>query len=136
MSKRDISHVVESFERCTESHGFLDRFYELFLAASPEVGEKFRNTDFDRQKRALRESLQMMLAGADFPETGIIRNHMERLARRHSRSERDVPPELYDLWLDALVQAVSERDPDYTEALGRAWREAMRAGIEFMRANY
>ena len=37
----------ESLERCGRGV-FVDRFYERFLASSPEVREKFAGTDFDR----------------------------------------------------------------------------------------
>jgi hypothetical protein len=34
------------------------------------------------------------------------------------------------------MQAVSEHDPQYTLELERAWREALKDGIELMKANY
>jgi hemoglobin-like flavoprotein len=134
------SQVIDSFKRCQAKPGFLDRFYQLFLASSPRVAERFRNTDFERQKVMLRASLHTLLAGASdggaVPGAGPIRAHLEHMAQRHGRLELDIPPDLYDLWLHCLVQAVSEHDPEFSDEVGNAWRQALRPGIDFMRAHY
>ncbi len=44
----------DSLGRCIEGGKFLDRFYELFVQSSEEVREKFKNTDLEKQKNALR----------------------------------------------------------------------------------
>ena len=62
--------------------------------------------------------------------------HLERLAKLHSRAELDIKPELYDLWLDRLVQAVKEFDPMFDAETGAAWRRMLAPGIEFMKSRY
>jgi len=62
--------------------------------------------------------------------------HLERLARLHSRAELDIKPELYDLWLDRLVQAVEEFDPMFDLEIETAWRRLLQPGIEFMKSRY
>jgi hemoglobin-like flavoprotein len=74
----------------------------------------------------------MMLAGGGSERTV----HLERLAKRHSKAELDIKPELYDLWLDRLVQAVREFDPMFDPEIEAAWRRALRPGIEFMKSRY
>jgi len=134
MAERDIELFNDSLERCTGRPGFLDRFYELFMASSEEVAAKFKHTDFRKQKKALRVSLYKMMlvregnAGADAD--------LERLAHLHSRRQLDVRPELYELWLDRLIQAVREFDPVFSGETEKAWRNVMRPGIEFMKARY
>ena len=130
----DIDAVTNSYHRCLHTSGFVDTFYELFLAKSPEVAEKFRNTDFTRQKRMLRESLLMMVMFNHDPDS--VREDLEQLARRHSRHEVDIPPPLYDLWLDSLCEAVEKHDPEFRPELADNWREAMQAGIEVFISNY
>jgi hemoglobin-like flavoprotein len=61
---------------------------------------------------------------------------LESLARRHGRAELDIKPELYDLWLDRLVQAVSEADPKFDAAIEVAWRRVLQPGIDFMKSRY
>ena len=134
MAERDVELFNDSLERCTGRPGFLDRFYELFMASSEEVAAKFKHTDFRKQKKALRVSLYKMMlvregnAGADVD--------LERLAQLHSRRQLDVRPELYELWLDRLIQAVREFDPLFSGESEKAWRNVMRPGIEFMKARY
>lgn len=124
----------DSLHRCAACVGFFDRFYELFLASSEEVREKFQNTDFGRQKQALRASLYIMPLLHSWSEGYSI--HFEKIARRHSRADRDIRPELYDLWLNCLLRAVRETDPLYRTEVGVAWREVLEPGIEFMKSRY
>lgn len=130
----DLDDVTASFHRCRASENFIDTFYEHFLAKSEEVKEKFRNTDFSRQKLMLRESLLMMLL-VNQNEPGAIQE-LERLGERHSRRGVNIPPHLYDLWLDALCEAVEKHDPEFKPALVEKWRAAMRPGIKMIVSRY
>jgi hypothetical protein len=130
----DLDAVTASYQRCRTSDGFADTFYVHFLAKSQEVVDKFRRTDFARQKLMLRESLLAMLLfnlGSD-----DARAELQRLAERHSRRGVDIPPHLYELWLDALCEAVAEHDPECTADLIEQWRKAMQAGIQLLVAKY
>jgi len=130
----DLDAVTASYHRCRASDRFIETFYEHFLAKSKEVAEKFRGTDFTRQKFMLRESLLMMLLfNHDGPEAV---EELERLAERHSRRGVDIPPHLYSLWLDALCEAVEKHDPEYKPTLNDKWRAAMRPGIELLMSKY
>ncbi len=124
----------DSLERCTANSEFMDRFYDLFLASSREVAEKFRHTDFPRQKRMLKASLYMMILTGD-GKTNTQEN-LQHIAKRHSRTDLDIKPELYTLWLDCLIQAVKECDPRFTPETETAWRRIMEQGITFMQSHY
>lgn len=130
----DLDAVTASYHRCRASAGFFDRFYERFLAKSPDIAHKFRHTDFKRQKLMLRESLiSMLLFNQDI---GTAREELERLAARHSRQQVDIPPYMYELWLDSLCETVAEHDPEFTPQLGTEWRAAMKAGIDLLISRY
>jgi len=130
----NLDAVTASYHRCRASAGFFDTFYERFLAKSEEVAEKFRQTDFTRQKLMLRESLiSMLLFNLG---TGSARAELEQLAERHSRRDVDIAPHLYDLWLDALCETVERHDPDFKPELAQEWRAAMRAGIDLLISRY
>ena len=109
MHERDVELFNDSIERCSGKPDFLRRFYTLFLASSDTVARKFEHTDMRRQARMLKTSLYIMMLASGDPERIV---HLERLARLHSRAELDIKPELYDVWLDRLVQAVSGIRPD------------------------
>lgn len=133
-SDRAAELFNDSLERCTASAEFLDRFYDLFLASSREVAEKFRHTDFPKQKRMLKASLYMMILMAEGKSE--IQKDLQRIAKRHSRADLDIRPELYTLWLDCLIQAAREYDPRFTPETETAWRRIMEQGIAFMQSHY
>lgn len=124
----------ESLDRCLLSPGFLKRFYEVFLASSPEVRQKFEHVDMGRQRQVLHQSLKLTLMAAyGTPDStrGLL-----GLAQTHSRQARNIPPQLYNFWLDALVQAASEHDPQFTPDLGVAWRDMLQPAIQFITERY
>ena len=128
------STVAESLARCLDDSRFLDRFYELFVSSSDAVADKFRNTDFDNQKRVLASSLYLMIMAMEGGDAAVA--YMERIATRHGRNDLDIRPEMYDVWLDCLVCAASECDPKFSDEIEQDWREVMRFGIEFMRKRH
>ncbi|MBI3374589.1 MAG: globin [Betaproteobacteria bacterium] len=133
MDERDIELFNDSIERCSASPEFLRRFYTLFLASSDTVAKKFEHTDLRKQASLLKASLYIMITASGESDRVV---HLERLAKRHSRAELDIKPELYDLWLDRLVQAVGEFDPMFDAEIEAAWRRMLRPGIDFMKSRY
>lgn len=130
-----LQTMDESLRRCNAHPGFLDLFYENFLASSPKVKEKFANTDFAKQKRALQASLNLMLRVAEEGGKGPER-YLKDLAQRHSRSELNIGAELYDLWLDSLLATVKELDPEYNKKVEEAWDEVMSVGIGYLLSHF
>ena len=122
----------ESLDRCDACPKFFDRFYEIFLAASPKVREKFAQTDFNRQKGALRASLFRMLSAVkDGPES-----QLDPLAERHSSRQLNIGAEMYDVWLDSLLVAVKECDPKFDPQVEKAWEGVMMVGISYLLSRY
>ena len=68
------------------------------------------------------------------------RRALDHLTAREIRFPRKVHEVIDDAerngWLDCLVQAVKEHDPEASEETEALWRDAMRPGIAFMRARY
>jgi hemoglobin-like flavoprotein len=133
-TERDIELFNDSLERCTSGRQFLNRFYRLFVTSSPEVAAKFANTDFSVQERAVKVSFFMIMSAIEGKAEGDV--HLERIAALHSRKGMDIPPALYDRWLDCLIKAVHECDPGFCEEIEQAWRSVMRVGIDFMKSRY
>ena len=125
----------DSLARCLRGDQFFQRFYELFLASSEEVREKFRATDFRKQRRMLQTSFYMLVEyiALGWPE---CKAYLERIAVAHSKQGRNIAPHLYDLWLDSLLRAVKECDPEYSTEVEAAWRFMMGAGIVFLKSRY
>jgi hemoglobin-like flavoprotein len=124
-----------SLDRCSAHPDFLDLFYEVFLASSPKVREKFANTNLLKQKAALQASFTLLLETAQ-REGEAPPVHLENLARRHGASELAVGAELYDLWLDSLLVAVQASDPAWTPEVAAAWERVMGVGIAYLCSRY
>jgi hemoglobin-like flavoprotein len=124
-----FDQVVASYHRARQSGELFDTFYDLFLRKSPEIPPLFAHTDFRHQKLMLRESLLEMLL---FVQTESNRMEIERLAERHR--QLNVKKAHYDLWVDALCEALAKHDPRFSSALEELWRVTMRKGIEVMTA--
>lgn len=114
----------QSYGRCIEKGQFIERFYDIFLDSHPDVSRAFASTDFDRQRRLLRRTLTsaiMYAAGSDSVEREIA-----TMADMHSRKGRaPVQPHLYSYWLESLMVAIKEFDPECDLQLERRWRQAL-----------
>jgi len=135
MFRPEIELFNDSLTRCLRGERLFQRFYDLFLASSPEVREKFRATDFRRQRRMLQTSFYMLVEyiALGWPE---CQAYLERIAAAHGKQGRDIPPHLYDLWLDCLLRAVKECDEFFSPDIEAAWRYMMGAGILFLKSRY
>ena len=82
----------------------------------------------------LRESILMMVMFNR--DTEGVSGDILKLAEQHDHDHADVPPHLYNLWLDSLCEAIQKHDPEYTPELANSWRDAMLPGIEMMISKY
>lgn len=126
----------QSFERCrtgADPEPFFASFYRSFTAASNQVAETFRNTDMAKQQVMLEKSFYRLLM---FYTTNNVDDYIEHIAVRHNRHNLNINPELYDLWLEKLLETVSEFDPLYDEQIELAWRLVFSTGITYMKHKY
>ena len=112
---------------------FIGRFYELFLASSPRIAERFTSTNMSRQKTMLHDSFTTLV---DFNRQRRITPQMQYLGAVHGPAASDIPPELYTLWLDSLLATVAERDPRYSAGVELAWRLTLAPGIAYLQHAY
>lgn len=127
---------LASFDRCRTAAGFLEAFYQRFVASSEEVREKFKGTDMKRQVRMLEDSLYVVAVAVQGQEGSFARSDLPRIAARHSRKDLDIRPGLYDLWLECLIDTVRTHDPQFSREAEAAWRETIAFGIDYMREHY
>ena len=126
--------VCLSFDRCDANGDFGETFYHIFMESNPAIGPYFAQTDFGRQRRVLRDSVYMMVTrDVEDPE---FRTLLTRLGKTHGRHERNVLPELYELWLDSICRAAAALDPEWSDALEKKWRVRLRPGMQLVMAAY
>lgn len=123
-----------SYARCQGQPGFFDFFYDTFIDSSDEVRDKFSKTDMSKQIRTLTNSFYSNKLAVS--ESKMIQENLLQLAQLHSRQGRDIRPDLFDLWLDCLLDAVREFDAEYSVEIEAAWRSMMAPGISLMKENY
>ena len=123
-----------SLERCETYGEFGEVFYEAFLNASQEIPHYFENTDFIRQRLVLRDSVKMMVE-RDVADPAM-RAMLKQLGETHNRHNRNIPPFLYELWLNSVCATVRLLDPEWDERLDRQWRVRLRPGIQLITAAY
>jgi hemoglobin-like flavoprotein len=136
MSGERVEAFLESLKRCQATPVFLTAFYERFMDSSDEVRQKFAHTDFERQTRMLADSLLVLAVAAQGRQDSPAWESLPTLAARHSKRQLDVPPHLYDLWLECLIQSARQCDPEFSPSVERAWRETLAVGIAYMKGNY
>ena len=133
----DYDHVfTASYARAVtrgDKTAFSRRFYEEFISSSPVIAAKFEGTDMERQARKLMLSLRYMSKFHVGEPGGDI---MDRIGKQHSKNDLNIEPELYDDWLDSLVDTVRVFDPKFDDEVELAWRMSMAAGIAFMKFHY
>ncbi len=124
-----------SLARCEARPGFLDLFYEKFMASSPEVAGKFAGTDFVRQKRALKASFHhLLLVAHDRKQSPDA--YLSDVAARHGSGQLEIGASLYDFWLDSLLETVKACDPEWSLEVDRAWEAVMMVGIHYLCQSY
>lgn len=127
-AKTDVEKFDLSLSRALENDAFLDAFYDNFIGAGDHVAHFFTNSDMPRQKRKLRKSLENMARLIDgVPGYSMYISHLARVHHRYN-----IPPELYELWLDTLIQALYQSDPEFNEECEGVWRRVMKTGIDIM----
>ena len=96
MDEKTLELFNSSFEVCLGQEGFMERFYEIFLDASPEVREKFTDTDMEKQIRIIKKSLLLLTMAC--LGTEAVDEEIVRLGHRHGPQGLKIGAHLYDLW--------------------------------------
>ena len=134
----DMNNYVDIFEQSYKraigddsyNPDFIERFYDIFLARSERISAMFEDTDTSAQKTMLHDSLLYMV---DFFTSRRTIEHMDKIAAVHGVEGHEIPEDLYDLWMESLVEAVKEFDADFDTEIELAWRLVLSPGITFMK---
>ena len=129
MNFETIFHSSYQRNVIDQSNLFFTRFYQKFISSSPQVREAFKNTDMNRQKDMLKDSLNHII---DFASTKTSNNFLQGLALVH-KQVNNIEENMYDLWLKAILATLEEIDPEYSKEEGLAWKIMLSPGIEFMK---
>jgi len=132
VSSEVVQTAQDSYDRCRQAHDFFPKFYNRLLASNESIPPMFVNTSFEKQNKLLDHGIGSLLIFAKRRNPALL----QRIAERHGRRDLAVKPSLYGCFLDSLIAAVAEFDPQFSPDVERAWRAAMTPGIEFMKAAF
>jgi hemoglobin-like flavoprotein len=126
--------VKASFARCSSTN-MLDVFYEAMLE-EPAIRKIFerRQQNLDTIKHKLRRTLVFLLANAADPD--LLHLRLQRVASLHSRSAHSVHPRLYRHFIQAMLQAVAQSDPEYDEDVKKAWLHILPVPVNYFIKHY
>lgn len=110
-----------SFQRARSDPAFIDRFYDRFIASSPEVAALFSGRDVRSIARKLTTTLEL-LADSARNEPGFDL-YLDLLARTHSRF--DISPAMFDAWRTALIETLRDCDPLFDASVETAWNDVI-----------
>ncbi|MFT7561591.1 MAG: hemoglobin-like flavoprotein [Flavobacteriales bacterium] len=126
-----------SYERTIKNYqgdgDFFEAFYEHFLNCSPLIRKHFENSNMHMQQRMLKKSFYSLVV---FYASGSVDNVLSTMAERHSVSQKSIPPELYDLWLESLILTVRDFDTKFDDEIELAWRLVLSGGITYMKFKF
>ena len=113
---------------------FFDDFYADFTSSSPAIRAKFEKTDFSKQKALLRQGIAyLIMFNSGSASAGSAIN---KLTQSHSRSQLNIEPAMYELWLGALLRTIRKHDPQFTPELAADWRTVLGKGIAKMKSGW
>lgn len=128
LSTREINIFHDSVARAQANEVFLDAFYDAFMDSSGEARHSFSSGDMQQVKRKLHGSLKMIAQlKDDGSEDYVIMGDLPRINAHFHVSEG-----MYQLWLEALLKAVSRCDPHFNNYLEDIWRHIVSEGISHM----
>lgn len=125
-------NVFQSYGRCCRDEQFFVDFYTFFMDSSEQIRQRFLDTDMAAQRHLLRNGIMQLILTA----RGMSDRKLRALGESHNRHHYNIDPAWYDLWLDALMEAVRQHDPDYSPTLEAEWRDVLRPGINLIRNAY
>lgn len=131
-----LNEVHNSFARCLGNERFFDRFYEIFMASDPAIQPMFARTDMVKQKHLLRHGLMSVLMYAEDASDATALMCLDRIRDTHGAKKLNIRPGLYRFWVQSLVQAVAESDPEWRPDLETPWREAVSLAVNRINAGY
>ena len=123
-----------SLARCMSTN-MIDLFYEAMLG-EPAIRKVFEQGqhNIEEIKQKVVDTLVFLLANAADPE--LLRPRLERLASMHSRSGEAVHPLLYRHFIQAMLQALAESDPEFSDEVKKAWLHILPVPVRFFIKHY
>ena len=127
--------IHQSIDEVLDSEDILGQlFYEIFLTRYPDLQQYFAGVNMQHQAVVLAMAL-LMIEQYDTYRYPAIAKYLRELGVRHQR--RQIPPELFPRFRDALVEALAQHHGEAWNApLDQQWRRAIDGATAVMLEGY
>jgi hemoglobin-like flavoprotein len=127
--------IRESLERLLgDKDVFGARFYEVFFARCPEAQQYFAGVDLKQQAVLLTMALTVMerYSTQGYPAMAAFLKYLG-----HKHKARNVPPELYPAFTDALLATLEQfHGADWDAQTAQQWKDAIERTTQVMLKGY
>ncbi|MBN4061296.1 globin [bacterium AH-315-G11] len=110
-------------------------FYVRLMAASDDIRKKFEEVDMAEQASLLSHAIVMSFLFIDKNQQ-VAQKCLDEVRDTHAQNNLNIAPELYDIWLECLLETVAICDPHATDALLSDWHDVMSVAINHIREGY
>ena len=87
-----------------------------------------------KQYSLLKNSLMLMMTA--LIESNENQAQFEMIGKPHSRFGHNISPELYDLWLNCLIDTAHEFGQQFDSSIELTWQKTLQHGIDKMKIMY
>ncbi len=112
-----------------DSESFFDVFYKNFYHGSKAINITFKGMNIEAKKQMLEESMTSLIF---FFTTKSVDKYLAKTAKIH-RDQHKISTEMYDHWVDSLIETLAIQDKKFNSSIELAWRIILAPGIEFMK---
>lgn len=120
--------VLRSHARCATKDAFFHAFISLLTDSHPKMAVLFGQEDVGRQLHTLRSALDGFL-GLPMADHAA-RAYLQQLSHEPLAQTSPTSPDVFALWVDALMASLWQHDPSFSNDLEIAWRAELKKGRE------
>lgn len=131
---KKAKHVHESYIRAG-GKSFASEFHDRLMETSEDIQRIFGHIDIEIQIEALAHAIVMSFLFVDKNHHGAAK-YFHDIRESHNRHNLDISPELYDVWLEIMIETVAVCDPQATEELLVDWHTVMSVAVEHVREGH
>ena len=132
-------HCVICFFQDVINHMLAEQQLTEIAASNSEMGKHpiYRMEIEGKSVGLFHPGIGAPLAGSMLDEVIAQGNdEFEKIAQKHSKTSLNIPPYMYDLWLECLITTVKQEDEQFSDDVELAWRTMMAPSVAFMKHYY
>ena len=135
MSLEDKAKRVHQSYNRAGGRALVATFYDHLMKSDEEIRKKFEQVNMEVQTDNMARAVVMsfLFASNNHHTAGKV---IDKVRESHSKNNLNISPQLYDKWLDCLLQTVAVCDPEANEELLSDWHAVMSVAVNHIREGY